>query len=343
MDARTGSLIWKYNYDVSWVISTVAIKDSIVISGTSDGQIVNAVNFFSGKEIWKKPTSLVWSSPIIIGNSVVTAQTDGFIYIHDLLTGEQKNKVRVGDRFFSSPVYQNGKIFIGNDDGNLYSFSAIENSSPKADKAVFYNKDFSTRKTWVDAYIKDYFVAEGYELLDENKLTEFLKEHVKNKNPSVIVLATNYFPQNTISVSQGTPLIRQYLQTGGKIVTTGVNPAALVIDSITHKFTGLDYALSKGITDVDYPFSDLRSHKGFYPASPTKEGLKWGLTRTAIGHSGISSSAVTPLSRDENGNATYWVKNYGFKEGTGLVQFWITPDRLDLVNDLRRVAEYGIQ
>lgn len=343
LNARTGSPIWKYNYDISWVISTVAIKDSIIISGTSDGQIVNALNFFSGKEIWQKPTSLVWASPIIIGNAVVTAQTDGFIYIHDLMTGEQKNKVRVGDRFFSSPVYQNGKIFIGNDDGNFYAFSVIENPSPKTDKAVFFNKDFSTRKTWLDAYIKDYFVAEGYELLDENKLTNFLNEHIKNKKRSVVVLATNYFPQNTISTSNGSPLIRQYLQAGGKIVTTGANPATFVIDSITHKITGLDYALSKNITDVDYPYSDLRSHKGFYPASPTKEGLKWGLTRTAIGHSGIKPPVVTPLALDENGNATYWVKNYGFKEGTGLVQFWITPDRLDLINDLKRVAEYGIR
>jgi len=343
LDAKTGSQLWKYNYNVSWVISTVAIKDSIVISGTSDGQIVNALNFFSGKEIWQKPASLVWSSPIIIGNSVITAQMDGCIYIHDLLTGKQKDKVRVGDRFLSSPVYNNGKILVGNDDGNFYAFSAIENSSPRADKAVFYNKDFSTRKTWLDAYIKDYFVAEGYELLDENKLTAFLNEHIKNKKQSVIVLATNYFPQNTISTSGGSPLIRQYLQTGGKIVTTGANPATFVIDSVTHKMVGLDYSLSKSLTDVEYPYSDLRSHKGFYPASPTSDGVKWGLTRAAIGHSGIKPSFVTPLSVDENGNATYWVKNYGFKEGTGLVQFWITPDRLDLINDLRRVAEYGMK
>ncbi len=304
---------------------------------------MNAVNFFTGKEIWQNRTSLVWSSPIIIGNSVVTAQTDGFIYIHDLLTGGKKNKIRVGDRFYSSPVYENGKLFIGNDDGNFYAFSAIENASPAVDKAVFYNEDFSTRKPWLDAYIKDYFVTEGYQLLDEKKLTGFLDEHIKNKKLRVVVLATNYFPQNTISTTNGSPLIRQYLQTGGKIVTTGVNPATFVFDSVTHKIIGLDYALSKELTGVHYPYSDLRSHKGFYPASPTKQGLQWGLKSAAIAHSGIKPSAVTPLSVDENGNATYWVKNFGFREGTGLVQFWITPDRLDLIDDLRRVVEYGFQ
>jgi len=84
LDADNGLEKWKYNYDVSWVISSVAIKDSIVISGTSDGKVVNALNLYTGQEIWKAATSLVWASPVIIGNTVLTAQYDGNIFIHDL-------------------------------------------------------------------------------------------------------------------------------------------------------------------------------------------------------------------------------------------------------------------
>ncbi|MEO6612399.1 MAG: PQQ-binding-like beta-propeller repeat protein [Chitinophagaceae bacterium] len=344
-DLKTGVLKWKYDYEVSWVISSVAIKDSLVISGTSDGQFINALNLFTGKQIWRASTAVVWASPLIVGNTVLSAQVNGFIYLHDLASGKEKNRIRIGDRFHSSPIYNDGQVFVGNDDGNLYAFTVSdENNKPgKSKRAVFWTKDFSVRRYGLDAYLKDYFVSEGYELLDEDTFAEFMEARVRDRIPSMVVLATNYFPEKTVAGTAGNSPLYQYLHAGGKIVTTGLNPAAFFIDYKTRKFEGLDYGLSKNILGFEYPYKDLRSHKGFFSSTPTKEGLKWGLTGKAIGHSGVDTSRATALSMDENGDAAYWVKNYGFKEGTGLVQFWITPDRLDLVDDLKRVAEFGLR
>jgi len=264
-----------------------------------------------------------------------------------IFTGKEKNRIRIGDRFHSSPVYHEGNIFVGNDDGNMYAFKAVnkKDSSIVFDKAVFYIKDpvYSFHKYGLDAYLKDYFVAEGYQLLDEDKLAEFLRIHIQDKQPSVLLLATNYFPEKVIEGKPGNNLIFQYLKTGGKIVATGLNPSVFKIDYKKREFQGYDYSLSNDIIGFVYPYKDLRSHKGFYSSTPTYEGRKWGLFSTTIGNSSVNKDVVTPLSIDENDNAAYWVKNYGFAEGTGLVQFWITPDRLDLVKDLKRIAEYGLR
>ena len=48
-----GKLVWTMDHKVSWVISTVAIKDTFVVTGTSDGHFVQAVHLNTGKEIWK--------------------------------------------------------------------------------------------------------------------------------------------------------------------------------------------------------------------------------------------------------------------------------------------------
>ena len=49
LDPRDGNFIWKVDHEVSWVISTVAIKDSIVVTGTSDGQVHSGSEFGDGQ------------------------------------------------------------------------------------------------------------------------------------------------------------------------------------------------------------------------------------------------------------------------------------------------------
>jgi outer membrane protein assembly factor BamB len=71
VNKKTGKEDWNMDHHVSWVISSIAVKDSIVVTGTSDGRFVQAINLNTGNEIWKfKTVSLVWSSPIIFNNAV---------------------------------------------------------------------------------------------------------------------------------------------------------------------------------------------------------------------------------------------------------------------------------
>ncbi|MGZ3822518.1 MAG: outer membrane protein assembly factor BamB family protein, partial [Mucilaginibacter sp.] len=42
VDKTTGKQIWRVDHEVSWIIGAVAIKDTIVVTGTSDGHFVQA-------------------------------------------------------------------------------------------------------------------------------------------------------------------------------------------------------------------------------------------------------------------------------------------------------------
>lgn len=347
LDAVSGKELWKYNFDVSWVISTVAIKDSMVVCGTSDGKIVTCINLDTGKETWRAATSLVWASPVIISNTVLTAQNDGSIYLHDLKTGKEKSRHSIGDRFFSSPVYNNGYIYVGNDDGNMYAFgTAIAGDTKEVKRAVFWVKDpvYSGRKFGIDAFIKDYFINEGYQLLNEEQLASFIRDRVKDTLPSVIIFATNLLPESIIAGPSWTSLFYQYLAKGGKTVMTALNPAIYSIDYKTKEFKGLDYSLAEGIMGLAYPYKDLRSHRGFYSTGLTEEGKTWGLLIAPISHSNVDPQKVQALTLDETGNAGCWVKNYGHKKGTGFVQLWVWPDNLNtgIMKQVKEVAEFGL-
>ncbi|HKC37055.1 MAG TPA: PQQ-binding-like beta-propeller repeat protein, partial [Chitinophagaceae bacterium] len=118
----SGKLLWKMDHRVSWVISTVAVKDSIIVTGTSDGRFVQAVNLNTGKQIWKTQTNtLHWSSPIVVNNQLYIGGFDGNEYCFDLLTGKVISKFQTGGMVLSSAVFDNDHLYLGSDDGCLYS------------------------------------------------------------------------------------------------------------------------------------------------------------------------------------------------------------------------------
>jgi hypothetical protein len=82
---------------------------------------------------------------------------------------------------------------------------------------------------------------------------------------------------------------------------------------------------------------------GWYAASATPEGKKWGLNGWWVGLGWVSPEQITSvLARDENGNAAAWVKNYGRPDGTGLVQLFMPRGTVVDKHRLRDIAEYGL-
>ncbi|HVX51531.1 MAG TPA: PQQ-binding-like beta-propeller repeat protein, partial [Chitinophagaceae bacterium] len=121
INERTGEKSWQFDYHVSWVLSSVAIKDSIVVAGTSDGAFINALNLYTGKELWRfQIQAPVWASPIITGNTAICPGNDGILYGLDLHSGKEIWRYSIGEKFFSSPVIAGNKLYTGNDDGTLY-------------------------------------------------------------------------------------------------------------------------------------------------------------------------------------------------------------------------------
>src|ERR1700730_3328856 len=150
LNATDGKLAWRMNHKISWVISTVAVKDSMVVTGTSDGRFVQAINLNTGKEIWKFRTSaVVWSSPLIIDDVVYAADFDGQLYCLDLKTGKRISQFWCGDKIMSSPVYDEQLLYVGSDDGYLYAL--------KAEAGKRFAKEDLKRFVFYDANSKNYF------------------------------------------------------------------------------------------------------------------------------------------------------------------------------------------
>lgn len=347
LDATTGKELWRHDYQFSWVLTSAAIKDNTVVAGTSDGRVIQAFDLHSGKELWTyKVPATVWASPIIVGSTVLGTVNDGFIYYLDLATGKEKCRYRLGDRALSSPVFSDGVVYIGNDDGNLSALQTGNKtlSGKPVKKAVFFTSDVMGKyvRPGMNNLVRDYFVAEGYELLNEEKLPAFLKANSTKDVSSVVVFAAGYFQEEITKGSYRNNVLYNYLANGGKIVVLGVNPALHKFDFAAKEYKGINYLQCDSIMGVSYQHNDLRSHYGFYSSMPTEAGKKMGLTQTIPSYAAVDASQVTPLALDENGRATYWIKNYGHRQGTGFVQLWIQANTLHTLEEIKKVVEFGI-
>jgi hypothetical protein len=158
------------------------------------------------------------------------------------------------------------------------------------------------------------------------------------------VFATNLFPSGIIGDTVTTNILLQYLQQGGKVVITGMNPAVYEIDEQKKELKRINFMLSQKITGISYAYNDTRAFGGYYPSTPTADGLRWGLKTPMVTRNAVPVQDVTTvLALDEAGKASWWVKNYGGKAGTGFVQTWLFPSTLTSLPEILQVAEYGLQ
>jgi eukaryotic-like serine/threonine-protein kinase len=346
IDAQTGTKKWQYNYNVSWVISSVAIKDSIVVTGTSDGRFINALHLRDGKELWRFAVSApVWSSPSIVNDKVFNAVNDGNVYCLDLYSGKEIWRFRTNERLFSSPVPAAGNLYVGNDEGMFYCLQGTGQPASTIHRAVYWIKDppFQYHRYGIDVYLKDYFASAGYKVLNAEALATFMRERIADAKSSVVVFATNLFPPEIIGDTLNSNLLLQYLNKGGKIVITGMNPAVYNIDEQKKELKAINFHLSQKVTGIAYAYNDTRSFGGYYPATPTLEGNIWGLKTSMVTRNAIPVQDVnTVLAIDETGKAAWWVKNYGGRPGSGFVQTWLFQSSLPSLSEILQVAEYGL-
>ncbi|MBI2428238.1 MAG: PQQ-binding-like beta-propeller repeat protein [Ignavibacteriales bacterium] len=351
LDKASGKEIWKYDYQVSWIISTAAIKNDILITGTSDGRFFHALNAQNGKQLWRFTTNgPVWASPVITKNDrVVISSNDGYVYCVDLNSGIEHWRYKIGPQIFSSTVPLDNSIYFGSDDGFVYSLKTKEvKQKPLASmrRAVFWMKDpvIQSFRNGMDVYIRDYFIREGYEFYDETDVKNFLLTRIKSDTASAMVFATNYFLPSLTADTLGSNVIQAYMKSGGRIVVLGLNPAAYELDSAKKQVIAINFEKAKRITGIPYRYKDLRTHGGFYSSFITEEGRKWGLKSSFVGISGMSLDDITTsLAIDENGKATAWVKTFSEKKHSGFIQLYLTPDRLGELPEVQKVAEYGLR
>jgi outer membrane protein assembly factor BamB len=227
LDRQTGQERWRFNHEVSWAISSPALQDGTVFTGTSDGRFFQALDLATGQEQWRFDTQGVsWSSPALAGGVVYFGDSAGYVYALDAATGALKWKYETQGPVFASPVVDEGVVYVGSDDGRLYALAGdtldAAGAPPRAAaRAVYWDADLSPARY---RPVRDYFESAGYEVLDTPGLANFMRAHAVDTSRSVVVIAAAEMPAGVVDARTGQHPIRQYLDAGGKVVWMGGGP-----------------------------------------------------------------------------------------------------------------------
>lgn len=341
LDINDGKQLWTVDHDVSWIISTVAVKDTFVITGTSDGRFVQAVNLNTGKQIWKYRTPLAtWSSPLIHNDKVYEGCYDGQLFCLDLATGKRISQFATNGIIYSSAVIDDGILYIGSDDGNLYALKGHPPAPQVQNRLVYYDPQQVKIyfRNGADTRVRNYLAGMGFKSISTDTLAQVLSGTADN---TVIVFATDYFPKETIKDGNQS-LIRKFLDRGGRIVLVGNNPLFFDVDEKAKQIQGLNNRLIDSVLSLDYGPTDTRAFGGLFPGFTNEKGKYYGLPDFWVSNFGIDKKQVDiVLGENENGQASAFVKNYN--NGGRFVQVYVHPEIPVNLDGVIKVAEWRLE
>ena len=347
VDRRTGRQEWRFGHkvesmegapEVSWVLSSPAVADGLVFTGSSDGHFFDAVAAKTGEELWRFRTpSNVLSSGALAGGAVYFGCEDGHLLALDARSGVERWRFRTGGAVTSSPVVDAGTIYVGSDDGFLYALSTGPEPPGARPRRAVYWKD-PAGHAWFSGNlaVKDFFVAEGYELLDDAGLARFVA--ARDEAPrSVVVVAIDTVPPDLVAgAPEATPL-RGYLAAGGRMVWLGL-PIDVIERDASGKAIRLDTTRPGRLLGVDHKLG--RSDE--LGAHATPDGRRWGVPEWYIGGFAVPPADVTTvLGLDERGLASAWLKGFGGPPGSGFVRLWGRSEPIPDLSWVKAVAEHA--
>lgn len=342
LDKNTGEEKWKITQEnTSWAITSPAVIDTIVYAGTSDARFIHALHLETGKEIWRtENVGANWPSPVIAEDVLYSGNYRDEIFALDRFTGEKLWVFRTGHANLATGVPKNEMLYTGSDDGYFYALSGSSQAGNDQDE-VFKAVHWELRNARIlHDSIKNKLVKHGYELLDSISIVSFMEDRINDNKRSVAVMAVNLMPGALLSRDGNqVPLLRKYLNAGGKIVWLGTRHFLRTRD---RKVLQAYDNITKEVLEIDYQ-NDLRGLKGFVAARPTPAGYAWGLrTEFWIGCCGVDPDQVTTvLAYDEYGRAAAWIKNFSGQPGSGFVRLEVRDGLIHNIKVVTDIAEYG--
>ncbi len=338
----SGRFIWKVDHVISWIISTVAIKDSFVVTSTSDGRFVQAVNLNTGKEIWKYHTpKATWSSPLINNDKVYEGCYDGQLFCLDLATGKRISQFATNGIIYSSPVISGSLLYMGSDDGNLY---ALKGHTPVKqvipEKYVYYDvaKLNIYFRTGGDSRIREYLRGAGFTVIVTDTLEKIFAD--ASSGGKTVVFATDYFSKKIVENNERS-LLRKFLDGGGRIVLLGNNPPFFRMDESGSEVMGLASRKIDSVLGLVYGPTDTRAFGGFFTGFPTDKGKYFGLPPFWVSNFGIDKKRVDQvLGEDENGQASAFIKRYN--NHGAFIQLWMDPELPVNLDAIIKVSEWDL-
>ncbi len=337
-----GKQLWVMDHQVSWVISTVAIKDSFVVTGTSDGRFVQAVNLNTGKEIWKfRPNSLFWSSPLIVNDKVYAGSFDGVLYCLDLKTGQRISQFSTGEKILSSPVWNDNMLYVGSDDGNVYALSGHPDhrfAKDELKRFVYYEPDAKTYfRSGSDQRIKNYLVNCGFKAIRQDTLPAILS----SGSNTVIVFASAYMPKSILDNGTNS-LLRKFLDNGGRVIMPGTNSMIFAIDEKEKRAVAFNIPRADSVLGINYGPNDTRAIGGQFSCFATDKGKAFGLPDFWNASVFVKPEQVNMvLGKNENGQVSAFSKNYN--NGGRFVQVYLHPDIPVNLDAIVKLAEWKLE
>lgn len=87
-----------------------------------------AINATTGRPRWVMPYEILYSTPTVDNGIVYVGSFDHNIYALDAATGSLKWKYPTGGSIWSSPIVKYGNVYVGGDDKNVYAIDAASGS-----------------------------------------------------------------------------------------------------------------------------------------------------------------------------------------------------------------------
>lgn len=344
VDTATQNVKWRFSYGTTWAMST-AVDENNVYVGWSTNNLFSAVDLQTGEEQWQfRSDSHNYTTALITDGAVYFGSADGNLYQLDKVTGDELGRYEIGREIFSSPVYDASTetIFVGSDNGVFYAMQEKSEAYP----AVYQPSGIEdiTQFLVVNRNMTPYLTERGYEHLDSpGQLQQFLQSRISDQAPSVVVFAQPIIPQEIIGDAPSSGLMRQYLESGGKVVWFGDPPNYYALNE-AGEFSR-DAAEGSELLGVHYTSV---TESGNYYSRATQHGENWGLPEwLKTTATPVSPRGVTPLAYDEFGRVSAWVKGFCSNPTSGFVSIrtwgWNVPiNEADLLLT-HQVASYGLE
>lgn len=317
--ADSGTLRWRFDHKISWIISSPAVTDSVVYAGSSDGQFVHAVDAATGAERWRRTLGgIVWSSPAVSGNLLLVGDGRGRLHALDRFTGDSLWTFVTAGQVFSSPVPAGRTVVVGSQDGAVYALCT--DNGTRVHRAVYAGRGGTPGDSAAGVLTRT-LAARGYTALTDPQLIAVLTAAVGDGRPATVVFAGDYLPPEVVAGSpRSQSLLRRFLDAGGKAVWVGIPPLLWPRDSTGERIRSLaaitweDPAELLGVSHAVTIF-DRRS------AGATDAGRRWGLSgRWADAWSVDPRDVSEVLALDDWGLAAAWARSFGGPPGTGFVR-----------------------
>lgn len=350
IDLASGAQRWRTTHDgSSWILST-AFDGRTLFVGSGSASIVQAADPATGQERWRfKTRGAVFSSLALAGDTLLVTDFSGTLHALDRHSGALRWQFAMGARSLSTPLVAGGTVYAASDRGTLFALSAAaapRSSRGPARRIVYFEgprspQAFGWFANGVDAAALAHFTNAGYEPMSAAQLAELMRRQDAAAPPAVVVFADNRFPASVVDDSNGAPLVRRFLDAGGKIALLGPNPLAYKTDPSTGALTDLDYELPQRVFGVRFP--EPRLVGGYYPSTPTAAGRAMGMRHGFVGYPSIDAQAgVAVLASDEYGRAGAWLRSYGGAPGSGLLQLALPRQETPDYAEVQAVIEFGM-